>query len=91
MEEYGIDGVFMQRFICDMKRKNIRAHFDHVLDCAMTSADKHHRAIAIMYDLSGMRSEDVDFLLEDIDGIDKSTTYTTVIKTIPIYITMESR
>ena len=71
MEEYGIDGVFMQRFICDMKRKNIRAHFDHVLDCAMTSADKHHRAIAIMYDLSGMRSEDVDFLLEDIDGIDK--------------------
>lgn len=70
MKQYGVDGVFMQRFICDMKRENIRRHFDHVLDCAMKSAEKHDRAISVMYDLSGMQSEDVSFLIEDLSGID---------------------
>lgn len=70
MKEYGLDGVFMQRFINDIKRENIRAHFNRVLDCAMTAANKYDRAIAVMYDLSGMRPENVKILLDDISALD---------------------
>lgn len=71
MQEYGIDGVFMQRFISDVKRPKIKAHFDHVLNNAMEAALKYDRAISVMYDLSGMRSEDVDFLINDLSELDK--------------------
>lgn len=70
MMEYGLDGVFMQRFISDMKRENIREHFDIVFENAMEASRKYDRAISLMYDLSGMKSEDVDFLIADLSGID---------------------
>lgn len=69
MEEYGLDGVFMQRFIAEIKNPSSRRHFDRVLDLAMHSAVHHHRAIAVMYDLSGMRKADVRVLIEDVAGI----------------------
>lgn len=56
MKAYGIDGVFMQRFIGNVRQKGIaRNHFNKVLGDAMTAAKKYNRAIAVMYDLSGMR------------------------------------
>lgn len=70
MKEYGIDGVFMQRFVCDIKNEKIKKHFDHVLGNAMEASRKYNRAISIMYDLSGMKSEDVDFILEDLSSLD---------------------
>lgn len=71
MKEYGLDGVFMQRFINDVKREKIKAHFDLVLANAMDAAEKYNRAIAIMYDLSGMYPADVEFLLNDLAELDK--------------------
>lgn len=71
MKEYGIDGVFMQRFLVDIQRKKIRSHFDKVLKSAMESANKYERAICMMYDLSGMKSGDENLLLDDIRTLDK--------------------
>lgn len=66
MAEYGLDGVFMQRFIAEIKNKSSRRHFDRVLDLAMHAANHHHRAIAIMYDLSGMKKNDGKVLIDDV-------------------------
>lgn len=69
MADYGLDGVFMQRFIAEIKGDSGKKHFDTVLSHAMSSANKHNRAIAVMYDLSGIKSEDCDIILSDIDEI----------------------
>lgn len=66
MEEYGIDGVFMQRFVAEIRNKSGKKHFDKVLDSAMESANRHSRAIGIMYDLSGMNPGDEKVLIKDI-------------------------
>ena len=66
MKEYGIDGVFMQRFVGEVWGKSGRNHFNKVLTSAMTSAKKYGRAISVMYDLSGCRdSVDVPVLIND--------------------------
>lgn len=69
MKQYGIDGVFMQRFVAEIKREKGKLHFDKVLAQAMTAAKKYDRAIGIMYDLSGMRPGDEQLLLKDIDEL----------------------
>lgn len=65
MEEYGIDGVFMQRFVGEVKRESGRNHFNKVLRSAAGAALDYDRTIAVMYDLSGMRSGDEEVLIED--------------------------
>lgn len=69
MQQYGLDGVFMQRFVTEIKNPSGKKHFDKVLAHAMTAANKHQRAIAVMYDLSGIKSKDLDIILSDIDII----------------------
>ncbi len=66
MREYGLDGVFMQRFIAEIRGRSGRMHFDKVLDSAMQAADKYGRAIGVMYDLSGMNPGDEYLLLADM-------------------------
>ena len=67
MQEYGIDGVFMQRFFRIAKDRNPDKTADIILRNAMEAAGKYGRAIAIMYDLSGLRSEgeDCSAIIED--------------------------
>ncbi len=69
MKEYGLDGVFMQRFVVEIARESGRKHFDKVLDHAMKAAAEYERAICIMYDLSGMGPAGAELLLEDIDEL----------------------
>lgn len=71
MKEYGLDGVFMQRFVAEIRSKSGRKHFDKVLGSAMKAANKYERAIAVMYDLSGMRSGEEKLLLDDIKKVSK--------------------
>lgn len=66
MKEYGLDGVFMQRFVSEIKGPSGRAHFNAVLSSAMTSANRYGRAISVMYDLSGMSPGDAPLVLDDI-------------------------
>jgi glycoprotein endo-alpha-1,2-mannosidase len=67
MQQYGIDGVFMQRFVTNIRRNGIlRSHFNKVLADALTAGRKYNRTVAVMYDLSGMRdSVDVPLIIKD--------------------------
>lgn len=65
MQEYGIDGVFMQRFVSEIKREKGKNHFNKVLGNALKAAKKYKRAICIMYDLSGSSPEDLDIVYQD--------------------------
>ncbi|MDD6364264.1 MAG: glycoside hydrolase family 71/99-like protein [Bacteroidales bacterium] len=69
MQEYGIDGVYMQRFVAEaVDNPNSQSHFNKVLDNAMAASNKYQRAICVMYDLGGFRStasRSVDALVKD--------------------------
>jgi hypothetical protein len=67
MKDYNIDGVFMQRFVVEVKNSNPKGkrHFNKVLENALKAARKYGRAISVMYDLSGCSSEDVAFVEQD--------------------------
>ncbi|RAK35015.1 UNVERIFIED_ORG: hypothetical protein DFS12_105346 [Chitinophaga ginsengisegetis] len=69
MKDYGIDGVFMQRFVAEIRNPSGKKHFNTVLDNAMTAARKYDRAIAVMYDLSGMRPGEEQLVLKDLDEL----------------------
>jgi hypothetical protein len=72
MQEYGLDGVFMQRFVSEIRRPGSKIHFNRVLSSAISASAKYERAICVMYDLSGMRPGNEDILLNDIDDIEKT-------------------
>lgn len=67
MQEYGLDGVFMQRFFSAARPQARSGHSTDVLKHAFEAASKYDRAIAIMYDLSGLKKsgEDCSVLIED--------------------------
>ncbi len=65
MQEYGVDGVFVQRFIADVQRGAGRHHNDVVLGNALKSAQKYRRAISLMYDLSGIRAGGDSLVIKD--------------------------
>ena len=69
MQEYGLDGVFMQRFVGEIANPSGKNHFNTVLDHAMTAANKYSRAICVMYDLSGMPAGGPRILLKDIQDV----------------------
>ncbi|GAB3699051.1 hypothetical protein GCM10027592_24690 [Spirosoma flavus] len=69
MKEYGIDGVFMQRFLAEVKSEKGKRHFNKVLENALKASKKYGRAICIMYDLSGSTSADMDLLVKDWEEV----------------------
>lgn len=72
MKEYGIDGVFMQRFVAEIRNPSGLSHFNKVLASAMKASSKYDRAISIMYDLSGMKAGEENLVLKDIDQLTAS-------------------
>lgn len=59
MKDYGIDGVFMQRFVGEViNNPQGKDHFDTVLGHAMKGSNQYERAIAVMYDLGGYNTKD---------------------------------
>ena len=71
MREYDIDGVFVQRFVAEIKRPKSYRQLNKVWHSAINAANTNHRAIAVMYDLSGMAPGDKKLLFDDIDYIEK--------------------
>ena len=65
MEEHGIDGVFVQRFINSLNRPGSLAHNNTVLEHCRAGARRHGRTYALMYDLSGLAAGNADRLIED--------------------------
>ena len=65
MKQYGIDGVFMQRFVVSIRNQKGKDNYNKILKNAVLSAEKYDRAICLMYDLSGMEAGEEDILIRD--------------------------
>jgi hypothetical protein len=65
MKEYNVDGVFMQRFFNNAKNRDTVS--STILRNAFEAASVNNRAIAVMYDLSGLArsGEDLSALIQD--------------------------
>ena len=65
MQDYGIDGVFAQRFAGEVFNPPGLRHFNTVLSHCRQSAIQFGRTYAVMYDLSGMRAGQMGRVIED--------------------------
>lgn len=65
MKEYGIDGVFVQRFVSTMKSDKRYENLNHVFALCQQSSAKYKRSIGVMYDLSMSGSEVVEYVIRD--------------------------
>jgi hypothetical protein len=65
MRNYGIDGVFVQRFGVSLRDPKLLAHCTKVLGSCRDGALKHGRVYAVMYDLTGMKAGSLGVILED--------------------------
>mgnify|MGYP005833048931 CR=1 FL=1 len=69
MARYGIDGAMVQRFVGQARGGRSRyddlVNTNRVLLHCREAANRHGRLWAVMYDLSGTRSEDFDRILRD--------------------------
>lgn len=54
MEEYGIDGVFAQRFVAGLEDRLLFEYRTHVLENVRAGAEAYGRVFAVMYDISGV-------------------------------------
>lgn len=61
MRQYGIDGVFVQRFLVNLRQRS----FDSVLEHVRTSAKETGRVYGVCYDLSGYPSHRIVERLTD--------------------------
>ncbi len=65
MQDYGIDGAFVQRFANGLKGGDVRYHKDKVLSSAREGANRYGRTYTIMYDLTGIPDEDIVKVFDD--------------------------
>ena len=65
MKEYGVDGVFMQRFFNVLQDPNRIRHNDKVLASAIKAANKYGVAICMMYDIGGMDDRYYELIYDD--------------------------
>ncbi|MBM3414534.1 MAG: xylosidase [Bacteroidetes bacterium] len=67
MKQYGLDGVFMQRFFDAAKPERRHSDATNVLRNALQAASANERAIGVMYDLSGLKGvgQDCSSLIDD--------------------------
>lgn len=65
MREYGIDGVFLQRFATSTRDPRHRSSMDTVLANCKAGANAEGRKWILMYDLSGLRANNYNTVSED--------------------------
>ncbi|MEM7233497.1 MAG: xylosidase/arabinosidase, partial [Planctomycetota bacterium] len=65
MKEYGIDGAFVQRFAVTTRSTRGFNHCNRVLTSCRAAANRHGRAYAIMYDLSGLGAGGTQVVIDD--------------------------
>jgi hypothetical protein len=65
MREYGIDGVFVQRFALSTVRPVDLRHCNAVLAHCREGANRFGRCYAVMYDLSGLQAVETQKVVED--------------------------
>lgn len=65
MRHYGIDGVFVQRFVVDLPSPKGLRHNNAVLNHCREGAKRYGRAVAVMYDLSGLGGNHIGQVTND--------------------------
>lgn len=65
MRDYGIDGVFLQRFVSGVGKPDVMSHYERVLSNVRAGAEQYGRAWGMMYDLSGTRSDQIQKVYDD--------------------------
>jgi hypothetical protein len=70
MEQYGLDGVALQRFATALLQPPALAAVDRVLANVRHAAEAHGRVFFVMYDLSGLRPENYPALLADWERLE---------------------
>ncbi|QDV88829.1 glycoside hydrolase family 71/99-like protein [Planctomycetes bacterium TBK1r] len=65
MQDYGIDGAFVQRFANGLTNPTTLRHKNNVLSHSREGANRAGRAFAVMYDLSGLRAGEVSRVRDD--------------------------
>ncbi len=65
MKDYGIDGVFVQRFVTNVRRPDLNANLNKVYDNCFQASVQQERLISVMYDLSGSKREVVENTKKD--------------------------
>jgi len=66
MREYGIDGVFLQRFGVSIRNAKRLNHRNVVTANVQAGANQYGRTWAMMYDLSGLRAGEIErYVMED--------------------------
>ncbi len=76
MQEHGIDGVFVQRFINSLSRGTSLAANNAVLENIRAGARQHGRVYALMYDLSSLAPGKADVLIDDWKKLVRETRLT---------------
>lgn len=75
MKDYGIDGVFLQRFAHDVLEGGhhqwelLQPSNNQILANVQNGARAHGRAYAVMYDLTGVRAGEMPMVMDDWKGI----------------------
>lgn len=64
MQEYGIDGVFIQRFASEVRGSGL-TQFNNVLENCRAGAKQYGRSFAVMYDLSGLKLGQTSSVIND--------------------------
>jgi hypothetical protein len=85
MREYGIDGVFLQRFATTSRDPRFRGPMDKVLSHARAAAQANGRQWAVMYDLTGLKPDQIDVVINDWRKLRQETGITDS-KTDPAYL-----
>jgi hypothetical protein len=65
MKEYGLDGVFVQRFVVEVSHPKGLRQFNTVLSHCREGANLNGRTYAVMYDLSGLGEKQIDKVMDD--------------------------
>ena len=83
MQQYGIDGVVLQRFSSELKDPAFLAFRNQVLQHVRASAEAHGRVFAVMYDISGASSTT---LVQDLESDWASLVNTLQVTRSPSYL-----
>ncbi len=76
MRDYGIDGVFLQRFAHGLRHESWRIHKNNVLRHVREGAAESGRSYAVMYDLTGLPANRFDIVRQDWTTLDRKSKIT---------------
>jgi len=65
MQDYELDGVFVQRFVVATRGPRDLRHCNTVLAHCREGANRYGRVYAVMYDLSGLQAGGTQYLIDD--------------------------